>query len=408
MKVSHFSTSDQGGAPIAAVRIVECISTNYEVVCRLVLGKRTKPSNYYLRKRYTVVERYDYLRVIKSKLSQLLMRLASLCRAKAYLSPGIWPTYKSFEADCKDSDIIHLHWVQGEFINSDTVLSLTCPVIWTLHDMWPILGCQHYPGKLSYITDLIEHWCLRRKNQVPDNLLFHCTTAWMEAQVKKRYGNCNTVVIPYPIDTNVFRPRDYAKARNAWGLPTDVKVILYGAVGGTSDYRKGWDLLEDAVEILAQKSKDFALVIFGGERSQASIDVGNVRIYNVGNIISEVELSSLYSTSDVMVVPSRIEAYGQTAAEAISCGVPVVAFDNSGLADVVEHGKTGFLAKSFSTTDLAKCIENVISDDALRLTMSKNCRSKSEEEWSYKVVSASWLHTYSKHLKGLESSKLTS
>ena len=55
-----------------------------------------------------------------------------------------------------------------------------------------------------------------------------------------------------------------------------------------------------------------------------------------------------------MIVPSKLETFGQTATEAMACGTPVVAFNNTGLSDIVEHKKNGYLAELLDINDLAK------------------------------------------------------
>lgn len=62
-----------------------------------------------------------------------------------------------------------------------------------------------------------------------------------------------------------------------------------------------------------------------------------------------------------MAVPSRLETFGQTASEAHACGTPVVAFNTGGLADIVAHRETGYLATPFDAQDLATGIEWVLA-----------------------------------------------
>ena len=99
----------------------------------------------------------------------------------------------------------------------------------------------------------------------------------------------------------------------------------------------------------------------------------------------------------MMVIPSRLEAFGQVASEAQACGTPVVAFSTSGLKDIVEHGQTGYLAKPFNIHDLAAGIEWVAtSRDADHL--SKKSEERAHEIFSYRHVAMQYRYLYEKIL----------
>lgn len=75
-----------------------------------------------------------------------------------------------------------------------------------------------------------------------------------------------------------------------------------------------------------------------------------------------ISACALHSAAYLVVVPSRQEAFGQTASEAHACGTPVVAFRTGGLPDIVEHQRTGYLAQPFDTQDLSAGISWVFED----------------------------------------------
>lgn len=97
-----------------------------------------------------------------------------------------------------------------------------------------------------------------------------------------------------------------------------------------------------------------------------------------------------------MVVPSWVEAFGQTASEAQCFGTPVVAFDTGGLRDIVDHKVTGYLAKPFEPDYLAKGIEWVLIDKERQITMGNNARQKAIEKFVYEVVSRNYISLYGK------------
>jgi glycosyltransferase involved in cell wall biosynthesis len=105
-------------------------------------------------------------------------------------------------------------------------------------------------------------------------------------------------------------------------------------------------------------------------------------------------LSILYNAVDVMVVPSRQEAFGQTASEAHACGTPVVAFDGGGLTDIVKHLQTGYLAKPFNSASLAEGIIWVLSDKVRHASLSVASRRQALDHFSYSVVAEQYRKIY--------------
>ena len=79
---------------------------------------------------------------------------------------------------------------------------------------------------------------------------------------------------------------------------------------------------------------------------------------------------------DVVVLPSRFEGFGLTAAEAMACGKPIVAFAVDGLKEVVEHGITGLLIPPLDTSSMEKAIVSLLNDSHTRDRMSSAGRNR--------------------------------
>ena len=77
------------------------------------------------------------------------------------------------------------------------------------------------------------------------------------------------------------------------------------------------------------------------------------------------QLVAFYQAADVVVMPSRSETFGLVAAEAQSCGVPVVAADVGGLSYIIEDGKSGLLIAGHDPADYASAVDRVLSDPEL-------------------------------------------
>ena len=82
-------------------------------------------------------------------------------------------------------------------------------------------------------------------------------------------------------------------------------------------------------------------------------------------------LRKLYSAADLLLMPSTLEAFGQTAIEAGSCNIPTVGFMNTGVQESIIHKKTGYIAK-FS--DIKRPQKNAVKvlKEGVRIAENKN------------------------------------
>ena len=154
-----------------------------------------------------------------------------------------------------------------------------------------------------------------------------------------------------------FYPIEQGTARDILSLPRDRKLILFGGAQASSDPRKGYRYLTEALQKLsgAGWAEKADVLVFGSSEPQNDPNLG-MRAHFTGHIHDDVTLSLLYSAADVFVAPSIQDNLPNTVMEAAACGTPTVAFDVGGLPDLVEHGRTGYLARPFETDDLAKGI----------------------------------------------------
>jgi glycosyltransferase involved in cell wall biosynthesis len=91
----------------------------------------------------------------------------------------------------------------------------------------------------------------------------------------------------------------------------------------------------------------------------------------MGKISDDNTLAAMYSIADVFVITSREDNYPNTVLESLACGTPVVGFDNSGIAEMIVHEKTGFVAKAFNTEEILEGIGFCLQNHS---TMSENAK----------------------------------
>jgi glycosyltransferase involved in cell wall biosynthesis len=204
------------------------------------------------------------------------------------------------------------------------------------------------------------------------------------------------VNLPNPIDSDVFQAFDKLKARELWGLPKNKKLVLYGAMGATSDPRKGFNELGDAFKNIDRDDVEF--VVFGASTPLNPPNIGCKTNY-IGRLSDDVSLVTLYSAVDVMIVPSKQENLSNAIMESLACATPVVGFDIGGNSDLIEHKKNGYLAQPFDAPDLANGIEWVLDNENYD-EFCFNARDKVMREFDSKIVAEKYIQLYKEIING--------
>ena len=312
-------------------------------------------------------------------------------------------------------DIIHLNWIAGGMIRIESLARLSKPVVWTFHDLWAFTGGCHYPPDCTRYMEQCGHcpvlhstsdrdlsrWVFNRKKEAYNQMgqfFIISPSNWLADCVKSStlLKNNPVSVIPNGLDTTVFKPMDKNEVRQLFHLPADKKLILFGGIRGVEYKLKGFSLLLEALRLLDPSA--FELVVFGSSRIKNSTLLP-LKTHVLGFIGQENKLASLYATADVVVVPSYQEVFGQTATEALSCGIPVVAFDSTGLKDIIDHQVNGYLATPYEPAELARGIEWILDDPERYGKLSENAREKALEKFDIGKITDKILTFYPEVLR---------
>ncbi|MFP4350226.1 MAG: glycosyltransferase family 4 protein [Desulfococcaceae bacterium] len=175
----------------------------------------------------------------------------------------------------------------------------------------------------------------------------------------------------YPADFR-FDPRARQALRRAWKTG-DEPVILSAAMFRPDVKSQGLDWTIRSCGRLFREGLSFYLVIAGeGKERDRLVRLAEAylpdRCRFVGKVSRE-EMHRFYSAGDLFVFPGIRESLGMVFLESQSCGLPVAAFDNGGIPEVVKDGVTGLLTPPFDAGAFDRAVRRLVTDSNLRERM---------------------------------------
>lgn len=405
MTVILVSYSDStGGAARAAYRVHRALRES-EIDSRMWVVEKTSTDDF--------VEgasgNWTRLRnIARSRAARTLVRRLKTSNPTTFTA-ALLPSGYPHRLNHAHADLVHLHWIGGEMLSVGDIHRVRKPLVWTFHDMWAFCGAEHYAedfrwrdqyrrtNRPSYESGFdLNGWTWRRKVRAwrtPIHIV--APSRWMASCVSRSplTAEWPVTVVPNPVDTEVWRPVEKLSARRLIGVPTDRPVVLFGAVGGTGDSRKGFDLLRDALGYAIRMHPDLYLVVFGEQMPAEPLGLP-CEVHYAGRLHDDLSLRMIYSAADAFLIPSRQDNLPNTGIEALACGTPVVAFDAGGLRDIVTHQRNGYLCRPFEVRDLAEGLSWVIANPKRATLLAEQARRTAVEKFSNPVVARAYRHVY--------------
>ncbi|NBB22947.1 glycosyltransferase [Runella sp. CRIBMP] len=414
MKILSLSHSDvNGGAARAAYRIFEALNESGVDIKMLVKHKGSSNNNVLEISEFSKNIIADKIDIWKTKIENkyyknklknynlngdtFISNLSSISLKKALSSI--------------DFDIIHLHWVSHQFLNVHDLININTPIVWTLHDCFPFTGICHYFDKCDKYTkscgscpvlnsnnekDLSRDiWNKKAKLYKKLNINVVTPSKWLGncASQSSLFCRFPVSVIPYPIDIEIFKPTNKNPARISLGLNANKKYVLFGAMNALVDSRKGFHYFKSAFEYFSSTDTDNTEILILGSQENDYDSINGYKVRFMGHVDDEIKLINLLNAADVVVVPSISENLSLVIMESLSCGIPVVAFDIGGNADMIDHKSNGYLASPYSVEDLSNgiywCLEHTISNQ-----LSDYSRKKVVDNFSKNTIANKYQTLY--------------
>lgn len=171
-----------------------------------------------------------------------------------------------------------------------------------------------------------------------------------------------------------FDPDARKRMREKWQTG-NLPVILSVAMFRPDVKTKGLIWLMQTLSKLVSDTIPFKLVIAGdGSERETLVKFAEEllpdRVVFTGRIKRD-KMYQLYSGADLFAFPGIRESLGMVFLEAQSCGLPVVAFDNGGIPEIVQQGVTGLLTKPFDQKVFRTSVVQLLNNMTQRKTMGK-------------------------------------
>jgi len=207
-----------------------------------------------------------------------------------------------------------------------------------------------------------------------------------------------------------------AGVRQEFGIPYDAPLIVCAA----RLFRgKGQDEVIRALPAVARELPGVRLLIVGKDDRQAMRQSFTeelkvlARELNVADRViftgQRSDMPSLMAAADVFALPSDEEPFGLVFAEAMAMKTPVVALNNGGTPEVVDHGRSGLLSVPGDAPALAANILTLLRDPALRARMGEFGRQQVEARFAPQRMASDVARVYDSLLaaSGVETDLVT-
>lgn len=239
-------------------------------------------------------------------------------------------------------DIIHVHtpFLMGS-LGALTARRFNLPLVFTHHTLYH--SYAHYlPFGKKMATGIIKQWDINFCNRCD---LIIAPSQFVKALVRRNGVRTPVSVIPTGLPDNLDKGDPHWLKEKLALSPND-KVLLYV---GRMGKEKNIIFLIEAMEKIIQKRKDTRLVLVGtgpeeADLRQLSRQKNLQRFIFFTGRVSHQDLQNCYAGADIFIFASQTETQGMVVGEAKQTGLPVVALHSPCMAEMIFHGKDGFLA----------------------------------------------------------------
>jgi glycosyltransferase involved in cell wall biosynthesis len=268
----------------------------------------------------------------------------------------------------KGFDVINNHNFPTEWAALIAKKRLKAPIVWMCNEppYW-FFSPQQRSGlrKINWpLFELLDKTAVSYIDEIM--VLSHVS----EEYVRKAY-NKSSRIVRTGVDVELFHKASGKNLRRKCGLENSF-VMLF--VGG-SRYAKRGDMVR-ALHILSEKFDDVKLILdTSRERdmlTRLSEKLGVKDKVLLLHSTSDIELAEVYAACDVFVYPSSASPWGLVVTEAMAASKPVIVSKQVGTSEIIQEGVNGIVIDRAKPEEIAKQVEALINNPALRKKLGEN------------------------------------
>lgn len=320
-------------------------------------------------------------------------------------SPTILSLYRSRlsqlnQKSLRTDSVVHLHWLPGVLAHEQVrkLLAEGRKVVWTLHDMEPFTGvchhshgCRGFQGNCSDCPQVRSGFKksvelnLTRKvlDGIEKNLVLVAPTPWMaeQARASSAFKNQRIEVIENPIRPEFFEAESATRSKKV----TDVNLNgvgdalrLTAVASDLTNPAKGIANLINIVKDIRSKNPRVQLQLVGGRGSSFHDPAFGILWSGKADVSEMVQIAK---KTDLLISASTAESAGLIVREFGAQRVPTLSLRSGGIADLIQDGKSGFLASDLSdlTHQLTKILVGNMSLVGLKIDAQKAASANKPE-----------------------------
>jgi glycosyltransferase involved in cell wall biosynthesis len=237
---------------------------------------------------------------------------------------------------------------------------------------------------------------------LPRKLAFHACTGVIVAtqseiqRIESCYGIPSSKIsrIFNPVDIETWQVIDRNRARVTLNIPLAAKVVVWH--GRVEIERKGLDVLLAAWQQIYRDrpNQDLRLLLVGtgsdAEHLSQLIDEMQLQgVHWLNEFVSDRSIIQQYlSVANVYILSSRQEGFPVAPIEAMACGLPIVAADAQGVADILEDGEAsgGLMVPRDNPQALAAAVSRILDDPILADELGSSAAHRAKTAFSLEAI----------------------